>query len=209
MVSLPKSENYSAGGGAENTKVSEQPLVTDVENRKTESRPIPTEYSREEGAVGKRGILDWIRGLSTETRYRIGNIGLILVQALLFLVANFFAKFPGWWAERSALEAMGMSFFYVVLFFSCLFIYSASVSGREKELPRWIRGLVAVAIVAALPAGVEGFATSGVVNSLWWRGTALAIGTVCQGVAGYIAWKAAGLIPTPSAEKNSNEDGEE
>lgn len=204
-----KEEAIPQEEGAENTKVSEQPLVTNVENRKTESRPIPTECSREEGAVGKRGVLDWIRGLSIETRYRIGNIGLILVQALLFLVANFFAKFPGWWAERSALEAMGMSFFYVVPFAIFLSMYYASVSGQEKKPPRRVMGLVAVAIVAALPAGVEGFATPGVVNSLWWRGTALAIGTVCQGVAGYIAWKATDLIPTPSAEKNSNEDGEE
>lgn len=197
------------GDGVENTRVLEQPSVTDVENRNPESRPIPTGYGQEEGVMGRRGILDRIRGFSTETLYRIGNIGLILVQALLFLVTNFFANFSGWWVDRSVLGAMGISLGYVVPFSVFLSMYYASVSGQEKEPPRWIMGLVAVAIVAVLPAGVERFATSGVVDSLWWKGVKLAIGTACQGVAGYIAWKAVDLIPTPTAKKNSNEDGEE
>lgn len=78
-------------------------------------------------------------------------------------------------------------------------MYYMTVWDQEKEPPRRIVGLVIVACIAALPAGVEIFATSGVVNSLWWKGVKLTIGTVCQGAAGYIVWKVADLIPTPSA----------
>ena len=71
-----------------------------------------------------------------------------------------------------------------------------------------ITGLVFVTFIAVIPAGVEIFATPGVVNASWWKFLKLTIGTVCQGAAGCIAWKAADLIPTPAAKKNSTEDGE-
>lgn len=48
-------------------------------------------------------MIDKLHHLSPETLYRIGNIGLILVQALLFLAANFLAIFSEQW-EASPLK---------------------------------------------------------------------------------------------------------
>ena len=48
-------------------------------------------------------MIDKLHHLSPETLYRIGNIGLILVQALLFLTANFLAIFSEQW-ESSPLK---------------------------------------------------------------------------------------------------------
>ena len=190
-------------------KEQDQPLVVEAEKGKTESRTIPAGSRREEGVVGRRGILERIRGLSPEARYRIGNIGLILFQAWVFFVANFLANFSDWWGNRSPQEAMGWSAPFVFLFFICLIMYYIPVWDKEKEPPRLVVGLVFVAIVAAIPAGVEAYPKFDQADSSWWKAIKLAIGTVCQGTAGYIAWKAAGLIPTPAAKKSSNEDSEE
>lgn len=103
-------------GEAEKPKEQDQPLVVEAEKGKAESRTIPTGSGREEGVVGRRGILDRIRGLSPEARYRIGNTGLILVQTLFFLAANFLANFSDWWGQRSWREAMGWSALYAALF---------------------------------------------------------------------------------------------
>lgn len=161
---------------------------------------MPAGTGREGREVGKRGILNKLRSLPTDTLYRIGNTGLILFQALLFLAANFFANFSGWWGKRSWPEAAGISFVYVVLFFSVLLAYYLSVSKEEKEPPRWMYSLFIVAVVAALPTIVEALPCFDQADSSWWKAIKLFIGTGCQGAAGYIAWKAAELIPAPSAE---------
>ena len=48
-------------------------------------------------------MIDKLHHLSPETLYRIGNIGLILVQALLFLTANFLAIFSEQWESSPLL----------------------------------------------------------------------------------------------------------
>lgn len=88
-------------------------------------------------------------------------------------------------------------------------MYYIPVWDKEKEPPRRVVGLFITACVAAFPAGVEAFPAFDQADSSWWKAIKVAIGTVCQGAAGYIAWKAAGLIPTPAAKKSSNEDSEE
>ena len=50
-------------------------------------------------------MIDKLHHLSPETLYRIGNIGLILVQALLFLTANFLAIFSEQWGSLPAEKA--------------------------------------------------------------------------------------------------------
>lgn len=181
---------------SENPKATPQPSCADVENGKTESRTMPAGTGREGRKRGKRGIRDRIRGLSPEAQYRIGNTGIILVQTLLFLGANILANFSGWWGDRSVLGAVGWSVFFVI----SLSMYYMPVWDQEKEPPRRIIGLVIVAFVAAIPTIVEAFLAVDQANSSWWKVVKLVIGTVCQVLAGYIAWKAAELIPTPSAE---------
>lgn len=154
-------------------------------------------------------MIDKLHHLSPETLYRIGNIGLILVQALLFLTANFLAIFSEQWGSLPAEKATVYVAVCVILFIACFSPYFIYVYDKGMK-PAWrIIGLLIVAAVAVFPATFEDFATSGVVYSSWWKAIKLAIGTVCQGAAGYIAWKAAGLIPAPAAKKSSNEDSEE
>lgn len=67
---------------------------TSLEHEDGQSHQKEEAIPQEDGA---QKIIDKLRRLSPETLHRIGNSGLILVQALLFLVTNFFANFPGWW----------------------------------------------------------------------------------------------------------------
>lgn len=66
-------------------------------------------------------MIDKLHHLSPETLYRIGNIGLILVQALLFLTANFLAIFSEQWgslpAEKAAVHVAVCVFLIYRLFF--------------------------------------------------------------------------------------------
>lgn len=183
--------------GVEQTERQDQPLV--IEAEEAESCTMPAGSGREGRKRGKRGILDRIRGLSPEALYRVGNTGLILIQAWMFFVANFLANFSDWWGNRSPQEAMGWSAFFALLFIIWLIMYYIPVWDKEKEPPRLVLGLFITACVAALPAGVEAFPKFHQADSSWWKAIKLAIGTGCQGFAGYIAWKAADLIPTPSA----------
>lgn len=187
---------------AEKPNERDQPLVAGIEKEKTQSQPISTGFDREGGPTGSHGILDKIRGFSADTLYRIGNIGLILVQALFFLAANFLANFSSWWGDRSVIEAAGYSLVYAIPFVLCLSLYYIAVWDKGKKPPRQLIRLAIVAIIAVLPAGIEFFVTPGVVNSTWWKLVKLIIGTACQGAAGYIAWKAADLIPKPSPEES-------
>lgn len=195
-----KKETALPKGGVEQTEGQDQPLV--IEAEKAESCTMLAGSGREGRKRGKRGILDRIRGLSPEARYRVGNIGLILFQAWVFFVANFLANFSDWWGNRSPQEAMGWSAPFALLFFICLIMYYIPVWDKEKEPPRLVIGLVFVAIVAAIPAGVEACPKFDQADSSWWKAIKLAIGTGCQGFAGCIAWKAAELIPAPSTERS-------
>ena len=70
-----KKEAALPKGGAEQTEGQDQPLV--IEAEKAESCTMPAGSGREGRKRGKRGILDRIRGLSPEARYRVGNMVLL------------------------------------------------------------------------------------------------------------------------------------
>ncbi|OFK64767.1 hypothetical protein HMPREF2807_12395 [Corynebacterium sp. HMSC074A09] len=140
--------------------------------------------------------------------YKTGNLGLILVQALLFFAVNFLAIFSDLWVRLPGCKAMVFFGVYLLLFLGCSSLYFVPVHDKGMKPPWLIISLVVMAATPAIPAGVEQLATSGVVNSLWWKLVKLLIGTVCQIVAGYIAWKATELIPTPAVKQNGKENGE-
>ena len=192
-----KKETALPKGGVEQTEGQDQPLV--IEAEKAERCTMPAGSGREGRKRGKRGILDRIRGLSPEARYRVGNTGLILLQVWVFFVTNFLANFSDWWGNRSPQEAMWLSAPIAFLFIFWLIMYYIPVWDKEKNPPRLVVGLFFVAVVAAIPAGVEACSKFDQADSSWWKALKLAIGTGCQGFAGYIAWKAADLIPAPSA----------
>lgn len=153
-------------------------------------------------------MVDKLRRLSPKALYNIGNIGLILVQALLFFAANFLAIFSDW-CENPCLLKAGVYFaVYVILIFVCMCLYFMAVHDKDMKPPEKLFGLFIVTLIPIAPAVVEMRDIPEVVNHPWWKPMKLLIGTVCQGFAGYIAWKLASLIPTPAAKKNTNEDGE-
>lgn len=169
-----------------------------------EASEKPERENREGGGKG----IDKTRCLSPKNLYKTGNLGLILVQALLFFAVNFLAIFSDLWVRLPGCKAMMFFGVYLILFLGCSILYFVPVHDKGTKPPWLIISLVVMAATPAIPAGVEQLATSGVVNSLWWKLVKLLIGTVCQIVAGYIAWKATELIPTPAVKQNGKENGE-
>lgn len=138
-------------------------------------------------------------GISDKTLHRLGNVGIITYQALLFFVNNFSVTIAttGVQVSETVLN-VGKVVFVILGLMSVIFYYLAAdrkspITSSSNKPAVWL----------ALLAGI--FAIS-VIPLLLWTSDAehawlkLFMGTACQFFAGCIGWKAANLIPAPSSD---------
>jgi len=167
-------------------------LVAQALNRLSLRRPsAPRQEERED--ENKR----W-HGISDKTLHRSGNIGLIVYQALLFFLNNFSVTFDSWVEQVPlAVRIAGVVAFCMVLLLSvCAYFFATdgkkSLESFISKPPMLMSLLAFIVAVSVIPSALRPSSTE-------WKWVKLLWGTFCQGAAGYVAWKAADLIPTPSA----------
>lgn len=139
---------------------------------------------------------------SNDKRYKIGSWGLIWLQAYLFFSVNFFTTLSAWWAARPLCQVVGLSAVYLVLFLVPLCMYFVGAPKNSCESAKRALLIVGIAIAAVAPSWAEPFISCGLAESTWWKFVSLFYATCCQIIAGYLAWKAADLLPARSIGKS-------